>query len=62
MWPEQIDGTLDLPIKGEDVLAVFDYVDGDLMCTRIDPTYRREYIKNNNEYLESIKPLVKLFL
>jgi len=35
IWEEQIKGPSDLPSKGEEIIAVFDYVDEILRCTNI---------------------------
>jgi hypothetical protein len=35
VWENQINNTLDLPVKGENVIATFNIVDGSLLCTNI---------------------------
>lgn len=62
LWLDQIDRTSDLPIKGEDVLATFDYVEDEIMCTRIEPVYRKEYELLNTDAIRKMHRVSKLFL
>jgi len=42
IWEDQVDGPLDLPVKGENVIATFDYVEGILRCTAITLIPRKQ--------------------
>jgi hypothetical protein len=42
IWQEQVNNDIDLPCKGEEVIAVFDYVEDRILCTGITLIPRRE--------------------
>jgi len=57
IWENQVVDKSDLPVKGEDVIAVFDYVDEELKCTSITLIPRK---KLNAFQLSSIDKSRKL--
>jgi len=60
LWLEKVSDDM-LPVRGEKVLATFDYVDDVLRCTNIEllPRYELDYI-NLNKILLFRKTLTKL--
>ena len=63
LWDDDVDED-DLPIKGEKVLATFDYVDDKLLCTHIELLPRDElnFVDINNllVFRKTIKKLISL--
>ena len=62
LWEEQVEFPMDLPAKGEDMIAVFDYVDDVLRCTSITliPRRKPKLYYASTEYLAQIEAFAQL--
>jgi hypothetical protein len=63
LWEEQVEMPIDLPAKGEDIIAVFGYVEDILRCTSITliPRRKPKLYYPSSEYLEQIAEFSELF-
>jgi hypothetical protein len=63
LWDNQVEMPVDLPAKGEDIIAVFGYVDDILRCTSITliPRRKPKLFYPSSEYLEQIAEFSQLF-
>lgn len=61
IWEDQVFSQLDLPVRGENVIATFDYVNGDLLCTNITliPKVQLELYTPAKELLDEISKFIK---
>jgi hypothetical protein len=62
IWEEQVKGPVDLPSKGEELIAVFDYVDEVLRCTNITliPRFQPELYLHSSAMLNEINEFEKI--
>jgi len=64
IFEDKMDDDYELPIKGEEVIATFDYKDSKLVCTQIEllPREQLDYVQLEflDDLRESIKQILKL--
>ena len=62
IWPEQVIGPMDLPVKGEEVIATFGFVDEILMCTGVTliPRIQPDLYLHSVDTLDEINKLEKI--
>ena len=63
LWRDQIKAVEYLPVKGEEVIAVFDYVDEVLRCISVTaiPKISPERYSSSLDYMEQIEEFRELF-
>jgi len=63
IWENSVENISDLPVKGETVIATFDYVESRLVCTGIVQIPRIELkrfdISNYNKSIQLIKKMIR---
>lgn len=62
IWENQVNTNLDLPVKGEDIIATFDYVKEKLLCTNITiiPRIKPDIFKPASSIIKEIELFKKI--
>ena len=64
LWEDQVKMPIDMPAKGEELIAMFDLIDDILLCTGITliPRRKPKLFYPSYEYLKQIEDFAELFI